>query len=91
MLVESGSGRQGFLSYMLSLMRSHNDEHAGSLPSVDVLALKHVAYVFDAMVYYMKSTDEDEPDITLNTDKISIQSWPEMEDEDSKVGCSYLP
>lgn len=66
-------------------MRSYNDEHAGSLPSVDVLALKHVAYVFDAIIYYMKSADEDDTDIVINTDKVSIQSWPEQEDEDSKV------
>ena len=74
---------------MLSLMRSHNDEHSGTLPSVDVLALKHVAYVFDAMIYYMKAADEEDSDIIISTDKTSMQSWPEQEDEDSKVCLSF--
>ena len=83
---ESASGRHGFLSYILSLMRSYNDEHAGCLPSLDVMALKHVAYIFDAMIYYMKASTEDiDADIMINNDRISIQSWPEAEDEDSKV------
>lgn len=86
LIIESASSRQGFLSYILSLMRSYNDEHAGCIPSIDVLALKHVAYIFDAMIYYMKaSTEETDTDIMIANDRISIQSWPEHEDEDSKV------
>jgi E3 ubiquitin-protein ligase EDD1 len=52
------SSRRDFVNYMLSLMRSHSDEHLDSLPSVDVAALKHVAYVFDALMYYMRSASE---------------------------------
>lgn len=47
--------RREFLSYCLSLMRAHNAEHRDSLPVLDVSALRHVAYVFDALVYYMRS------------------------------------
>lgn len=47
--------RREFLSYCLSLMRAHNGEHLDSLPILDVSALKHVAYVFDALIYYMRS------------------------------------
>lgn len=36
-------------------MRSHNAEHLDSLPVLDVSALKHIAYVFDALIYYMRS------------------------------------
>lgn len=36
-------------------MRAHNSEHADSLPVLDVSALRHVAYVFDALIYYMRS------------------------------------
>lgn len=36
-------------------MRAHNSEHLDSLPILDVSALKHVAYVFDALIYYMRS------------------------------------
>lgn len=46
------------MSYCLSLMRAHNGEHRDSLPVLDVSALRHVAYVFDALVYYMRSFTE---------------------------------
>lgn len=39
-------------------MRAHNSEHRDSLPVLDVSALRHVAYVFDALVYYMRSLSE---------------------------------
>lgn len=38
-------------------MRAHNNEHLDSLPVLDVSALKHVAYVFDALIYFMRSGD----------------------------------
>nr|XP_006821041.1 PREDICTED: LOW QUALITY PROTEIN: E3 ubiquitin-protein ligase UBR5-like [Saccoglossus kowalevskii] len=57
----ANSARHDFLSYILSLMRSHNDEHSDSLPMIDVSALKHVAYVLDALIYYMRSGGEQEP------------------------------
>lgn len=49
------SSRRELLSYCLSLMRSHNSEHLDSLPVLDVSALKHIAYVLDALIYYMRS------------------------------------
>lgn len=55
---DAHSARREFLSYCLSLMRAHNSEHRDSLPVLDVSALKHVAYVFDALVYYMRSLSE---------------------------------
>lgn len=36
-------------------MRAHNAEHLDSLPVLDVSVLKHVAYVLDALIYYMRS------------------------------------
>ena len=36
-------------------MRAHNAEHSDTLPVLDVSALRHVAYVLDALVYYMRS------------------------------------
>lgn len=53
--VDANAARREFLSYCLSLMRAHNGEHLDSLPILDVSALKHVAYVFDALIYYMRS------------------------------------
>uniref|UniRef100_A0A4W6F972 Ubiquitin protein ligase E3 component n-recognin 5 n=1 Tax=Lates calcarifer TaxID=8187 RepID=A0A4W6F972_LATCA len=48
------SARGDFLNYALSLMRSHNDEHSDVLPVLDVCSLKHVAYVFQALIYWIK-------------------------------------
>ncbi|XP_069354271.1 E3 ubiquitin-protein ligase UBR5 isoform X7 [Maniola hyperantus] len=53
--VESGNARREFLAYCLSLLRAHSAEHAEQLPVLDVAALKHVAYVLDALVYYMRA------------------------------------
>lgn len=54
-LGDGHAARREFLSYCLSLMRAHNSEHLDSLPILDVSALKHVAYVFDALIYFMRS------------------------------------
>jgi len=35
-------------------MRSHSNEHSDLLPVVDVSSLKHVAYVLDAYIYYLR-------------------------------------
>ena len=41
-------------------MRSHHNEHMDTLPTVDVTALKHVAYVIDALIYYLRSGPDNE-------------------------------
>lgn len=55
------TGRREFLNYCLSLMRAHNGEHSDTLPVIDVSSLKHIAYVFDALIYYMRSGHETNP------------------------------
>ena len=52
---DPGLSRRDFLTYALSLMRAHNSEHSDALPVLDVAALKHVAYVLDALVYCMRA------------------------------------
>lgn len=37
-------------------MRGHTGEHGGYLPVVNVSSIKHVAYVLDALVFYMRET-----------------------------------
>lgn len=49
------TSRREFLTYALSLMRSHSSEHRDSLPVLDITALRHIAYVVDGIVYYMRS------------------------------------
>jgi E3 ubiquitin-protein ligase EDD1 len=68
------SARRDFLSYCLSLMRAHNAEHLDSLPILDVSALKHIAYVFDALIYYMRSGTES-PDADVLRDGLPMESW----------------
>jgi E3 ubiquitin-protein ligase EDD1 len=53
-------------------MRSHNDEHSDSLPSLDISAMRHVAYVFDALIYYMRSGTDSDTDVIR--DGISVPS-----------------
>lgn len=75
---DGNSARRDFLTYALSLMRTHNSEHADSLPTTDVSALKHVAYVLDALIYYMRSGSESEAETLRDT--ASVQSWQDPED-----------
>ena len=61
--VDGNLARREFLNYDISLMRSHNDEHADSLPSLDISSMRHVAYVFDALIYYMRSGIDTDADV----------------------------
>ena len=63
-------------------MRSHNDEHADSLPVIDILALRHSAYIFDALIYYMRTTPE--ADVDPLKDGISVISWQDTDDNDNE-------
>ena len=60
---EGNNARRDFLNYALSLMRSHNNEHSDSLPVIDIASLRHVAYVFDALIYYMRSGTDTDTDV----------------------------
>lgn len=55
-------------------MRAHNSEHLDSLPIMDVSALKHIAYVFDALIYYMKSGTEP-TDVDVLRDGLPPAAW----------------
>ena len=59
-------------------MRSHSDEHAEALPVLDVSAMRHVAYVFDALVYCMRSGND--IDGEMMRDGVSVQSWQDHEE-----------
>ncbi len=54
------AGRRDFLQYALSLMRAHHSEHSDSLPIIDIAAMRHIAYAFDSLIYYMRAGDMSE-------------------------------
>lgn len=81
---DAHSARREFLSYCLSLMRAHNGEHRDSLPVLDVSALRHVAYVFDALVYYMRSLSEPRGD--AQKDALSYSTWNDQDENDNEEG-----
>ncbi|CAH0557316.1 unnamed protein product [Brassicogethes aeneus] len=89
---ESGdahAARREFLSYCLSLMRAHNNEHLDSLPILDVSALKHVAYVFDALIYFMRSgtsegSVDNEPRGAGTRDGIPLPPWHDQDENENE-------
>lgn len=70
------SSRREFLTYALSLMRSHSSEHRDSLPVLDVTSLRHIAYVVDSIVYYMRSSKE-------NDDKVDNNCWIDADENEN--------
>ncbi|XP_071568460.1 E3 ubiquitin-protein ligase UBR5 isoform X1 [Temnothorax nylanderi] len=87
---DAHSARREFLSYCLSLMRAHNSEHRDSLPVLDVSALRHVAYVFDALVYYMRSLSEPLASRgETQKESSSYSSWNDQDENDNDEGEEY--
>lgn len=76
--------RREFLSYCLSLMRAHNNEHLDSLPILDVSALKHVAYVFDALIYFMRSGSFERLDSDLKREGYSLPLWNDQDENENE-------
>ena len=65
------NARHEYLSYILSLMRGHENEHGDSLPKIEITSLRHVAYVLDAFIYYLRSsqyTDISKQEISVITE-----------------------
>lgn len=80
---DGNSARRDFLTYALSLMRSHNDEHSDSLPVIDISALRHVAYVFDALIYCLRSGPETADPESLQ-DGLSMRSWQDHDENENE-------
>ena len=53
-------------------MRSHSNEHSDILPVVDVSALRHVAYVLDAYIFYLRALSWGEGEERGNQPGISL-------------------
>jgi E3 ubiquitin-protein ligase EDD1 len=70
-------------------MRAHNSEHRDSLPVLDVTALRHVAYVLDAVIFYMRSSNG------VDVEKNDANTWEEdneneNEDVDDELSNSIV-
>lgn len=74
---DSTTSRRDFLTYCLSLMRAHNSEHRDSLPVLDVTALRHVAFVLDAVIFYMRSSNE------TDCDRNDTNAWDDQDDNEN--------
>ncbi|XP_056647890.1 E3 ubiquitin-protein ligase hyd isoform X1 [Diorhabda sublineata] len=80
---DAHAARREFLLYCLSLMRAHNNEHLDSLPVLDVSALKHVAYVFDALIYYMRSGNADN-DPESRREGLPLPTWNDPDETENE-------
>lgn len=56
-------------------MRAHNSEHLDSLPILDVSALRHVAYIFDALIYFMRSGTSEVADNDVRREGLPLPPW----------------
>lgn len=74
------TARREFLTYALSLMRSHSSEHRDSLPVLDVTALRHIAYVLDGIIFYMRAGKEND------VDKSDINIWADLDENENDDG-----
>ncbi|XP_060518971.1 E3 ubiquitin-protein ligase UBR5 isoform X3 [Cylas formicarius] len=85
---DAHAARREFLSYCLSLMRAHNSEHLDSLPILDVSALKHVAYVFDALIYYMRSgmIEHRDDDLRSQSGNLPLPPWNDQDENENDEG-----
>ena len=63
-------------------MRAHSNEHTDCLPVIDIASLRHVAYVFDALIYYMRSGTD--TDIDVLRDGISVISWQDHDENENE-------
>lgn len=59
-------------------MRAHNSEHRDSLPVLDVTALRHVAYVLDAVIFYMRASND------LDCDRNDSNAWDDQDDNENE-------
>lgn len=58
-------------------MRAHNSEHRDSLPVLDVTALRHVAFVLDAVIFYMRASND------LDCDRNESNAWDDQDDNEN--------
>ncbi|XP_055383009.1 E3 ubiquitin-protein ligase hyd isoform X2 [Condylostylus longicornis] len=72
------ASRREFFTYCLSLMRAHTSEHRDSLPVLDVTALRHIAYVLDGIVFYMRGGMN-----STENEKVDVGTWNDQDENEN--------
>lgn len=93
--------RRDLMSYTLSLLRTSSNEHRDSLPYIDLAALKHVAYAFDGLMFFLRvsmsskqcclkqlSKYPEKNDKNVNNDRIEDEIADDMMSSCSESECS---
>lgn len=83
-----GTSRRDFFTYCLSLMRAHTSEHRDSLPVLDITAQRHIAFVLDAFIYYMRNDSSFyEKNLGLPSNIFIVNEIEDTDDELSNITC----
>lgn len=64
-------------------MRAHTSEHRDSLPVLDVTALRHIAFVLDGIIYYMRSGNDITDSSTQTAEKTDPNLWSDQDENDN--------
>ncbi|TMW46195.1 hypothetical protein DOY81_008725 [Sarcophaga bullata] len=84
--IMASTSRRDFFTYCLSLMRAHTSEHRDALPVLDITALRHIAYVLDGFIYYMRNdTNFYEKSEGLQSGSLNANENDDTDDELSNI------
>ncbi|XP_037810400.1 E3 ubiquitin-protein ligase hyd isoform X2 [Lucilia sericata] len=84
--IMASTSRRDFFTYCLSLMRAHTSEHRDALPVLDITALRHIAYVLDGFIYYMRNdTNFYEKNEGIQSSSLNANENDDTDDELSNI------
>lgn len=67
-------------------MRAHTSEHRDALPVLDITALRHIAYVLDGFIYYMRNdTNFYEKNEGIQSSSLNVNENDDTDDELSNI------
>jgi len=79
------------LTYILSLMRSHHNEHGDALPKLEITAMKHVAFILDSFIYYVRSKQQCRSNSRISSGVIVKKEPADMNEMKSSQGEDKIP
>lgn len=69
-------------------MRAHSNEHSDLLPVIDVSALRHVAYVLDAYIFFLRETSSSDNPVSNKKKKMLWAVNSDPEELDRKISLN---